>query len=68
MTGGYFMHCLCMFFILVKHQNVTGGSLSTSAEIGPSASATRVPSQPVFKIDESQPVTTLQIRLADGTR
>jgi len=48
--------------------NVTGGSSSTSADIGPSASATRVPSQPVFKIDESQPVTTLQIRLADGTR
>ena len=27
-----------------------------------------VPSQPAFKVDESKPYTTIQIRLADGTR
>lgn len=30
--------------------------------------AARIPSQPTFKVDETKPVTTIQIRLADGTR
>lgn len=34
----------------------------------PLAAASSVPSQPTFKVDESKPVTTIQIRLADGTR
>lgn len=32
------------------------------------ATASRVPQQPTFKVDETKPVTTIQIRLADGTR
>jgi len=34
----------------------------------PPAPTTTLPQQPAFKVDESKPVTTIQIRLADGTR
>ena len=34
----------------------------------PPQAAIHVPSQPAFKVDESKPITTIQIRLSDGTR
>lgn len=43
-------------------------SIITESSLPPAAAVNSLPSQPVFKVDESKPTTTIQIRLSDGTR
>jgi len=46
----------------------TPNIVESEKPMAPVAAASAIPSQPTFKVDESKPVTTIQIRLSDGTR